>query len=75
MTDGDTAQPRILILGARGQVGVELQRSFAGYGSITAADIDTVDLTDPEQTRALSDPRNGAIEFKLMMGKAHTTSF
>jgi len=25
--------------------------------------------------RALSDPRNGAIEFKLMMGKAHTTSF
>ena len=53
MTDGDTAQPRILILGARGQVGVELQRSFAGYGSITAADIDTVDLTDPEQTRAL----------------------
>jgi len=53
MTDGDTAQPRILILGVRGQVGVELQRSFAGYGSITAADIDTVDLTDPEQTRAL----------------------
>ena len=25
--------------------------------------------------RALSDPRNGAIEFKLLMGKAHTTSF
>jgi molecular chaperone DnaK len=25
--------------------------------------------------RALSDPRNGAIEFKLMMGKAHTTTF
>jgi molecular chaperone DnaK len=27
------------------------------------------------KARALSDPRNGAIEFKLMMGKAHTTSF
>jgi molecular chaperone DnaK len=25
--------------------------------------------------RALSDPRNGAVEFKLLMGKAYTTSF
>jgi molecular chaperone DnaK len=25
--------------------------------------------------RALSDPKNGAVEFKLMMGKAHTTTF
>jgi dTDP-4-dehydrorhamnose reductase len=53
MTEQMTAQPRILILGAHGQVGVELQRSFAGRGEIVAADIDTVDLTDAEQTRAL----------------------
>jgi len=46
-------QPCILILGAAGQVGVELQRSFAGFGRIVAADRETVDLTDTGQTRAL----------------------
>lgn len=45
--------PRILIVGSRGQLGVELQRSFAGFGSITAVDIDSIDLADEEQTRAL----------------------
>jgi dTDP-4-dehydrorhamnose reductase len=46
-------QQCILIVGARGQVGVELQRSFAGLGSIVPVDIDSVDLADAEQTRAL----------------------
>lgn len=53
MTEHLSESPRILIVGAAGQVGVELQRSFAGYGSITAVDIDTVDLADADQTRAL----------------------
>jgi dTDP-4-dehydrorhamnose reductase len=44
---------RILIVGSAGQVGVELQRSFAEYGEITARDRDTFDLADPEQVRAL----------------------
>ena len=53
-----TDQPRILIVGAAGQVGVELQHSFSGFGSIVAADIESsglesVDLADAEQTRAL----------------------
>jgi dTDP-4-dehydrorhamnose reductase len=46
-------QPCILIVGAAGQVGVELQRSFAGFGRIVTADIDSVDLADADQTRAL----------------------
>jgi dTDP-4-dehydrorhamnose reductase len=48
-----TEQPRILIVGAAGQVGVELQRSFAGFGSIVAVDLESVDLADEAQTRAL----------------------
>ena len=46
-------QPCILIVGAAGQVGVELQRSFAGFGQIVTADQESVDLADPDQTRAL----------------------
>jgi dTDP-4-dehydrorhamnose reductase len=34
-------------------VGVELQRSFAGLGPIVAADLESVDLADADQTRAL----------------------
>lgn len=45
-------QPRILILGAQGQLGRELGRSFAGFGAITAADRATVDLASAEQIRA-----------------------
>lgn len=48
-----TEQPSILIVGAAGQVGVELQRSFAGFGSMVAVDLETVDLADEDQTRAL----------------------
>lgn len=46
-------RPRILIVGALGQVGIELQRSFADLGEITARDRDTVDIAVPEQLRAL----------------------
>ena len=53
MTRNPTESPRILIVGAAGQVGVELQRSFAGYGSIVAVDLESVDLADEGQTRAL----------------------
>ena len=46
-----TAVPRVLILGASGQVGIELQRSFAGFGEIVAADRSRVDLAVPDQIR------------------------
>jgi dTDP-4-dehydrorhamnose reductase len=48
-----TELPCILIAGAAGQVGVELQRSFAGFGKIVAVDLETVDLANADQTRAL----------------------
>jgi dTDP-4-dehydrorhamnose reductase len=43
---------RILIVGSAGQLGVELQKSFAGAGSITAVDLPTVDITNADQFRA-----------------------
>lgn len=48
-----SSRPRILILGATGQLGRELQRSFANDGEIIAVHRDTADLTAPEQIRAL----------------------
>jgi dTDP-4-dehydrorhamnose reductase len=53
MAASQVESPRVLIVGAAGQVGVELQRSFAQFGSIAAVDKETFDLGDPEQTRAL----------------------
>jgi len=47
------ARPRILIVGNAGQLGRELERIFAGAGSITAVDRETIDLSDPEQARGL----------------------
>ena len=47
------AQFRILIVGAAGQVGVELQRSFADCGPIIAVDRESIDLASAEQTRRL----------------------
>ena len=44
---------RILIAGAAGQVGRELQRSFADAGEIICHDCDTVDLAHPNQVRAM----------------------
>jgi dTDP-4-dehydrorhamnose reductase len=49
-----SSKPRILIVGAYGQVGVELQRSFADYGEIICRDRDTVDLAVPDQVRAMA---------------------
>lgn len=46
-------QPRVLIVGNAGQVGVELQRSFAGFGEIIGVDRESVDLAQPDQVRAL----------------------
>ncbi len=46
-------EPRILLLGAGGQVGRELQASFAGFGSLTATDRRSADLAVPEQLREL----------------------
>jgi dTDP-4-dehydrorhamnose reductase len=45
--------PRILIVGAAGQVGRELQRSFSDTGEVFANDRDTVDLAIPDQVRAM----------------------
>lgn len=44
---------RVLIFGAAGQLGRELQRSFADFGEIVCADRESVDLAVPEQIRAL----------------------
>jgi dTDP-4-dehydrorhamnose reductase len=53
MTARRSESPRVLILGAAGQVGVELQRSFAGFGSVVAVDREALDLADPDETCAL----------------------
>jgi dTDP-4-dehydrorhamnose reductase len=53
MSASEEGKPRILIVGGAGQVGVELQRSFAGFGRIRAVDRETFDMADDEQTRAL----------------------
>ena len=45
--------PRVLIVGNAGQVGKELERSFAGYGEIVAIDRESVDLSVPDQIRDL----------------------
>jgi dTDP-4-dehydrorhamnose reductase len=48
-----SSRKRILIVGAYGQVGRELQRSFADAGEIIARDRDTVDLAEQDQVRAM----------------------
>jgi len=42
---------RVLILGAGGQVGRELRRSFAGMGEVVALDRGSANLAEPEQLR------------------------
>lgn len=44
-------QPRILILGSTGQIGMELQRSFSGAGEVVSCDRKTVDLAVQKQVR------------------------
>ncbi len=43
--------PRVLILGARGQVGVQLQQSFAGHAEVTSLSRQELDLAAPERIR------------------------
>jgi dTDP-4-dehydrorhamnose reductase len=45
--------PRILIVGSAGQLGRELEKVFADVGTIVAVDRESLDLADPDQTRAL----------------------
>jgi len=45
--------PRILLLGASGQVGRELQRSFAGLGEVVTPDRQAGDLSSEEGLRTL----------------------
>ena len=45
--------PRVLIVGAAGQVGTELRRSFAVYGELLVADRKDADLAHPEQMHEL----------------------
>ncbi len=49
MSDG----PRVLVVGGSGQLGLELQRSFARANPMVAVDREVVDLTVPEQIRAI----------------------
>jgi len=51
-------QLKILILGAAGQVGRELQRGFSTAGEVIACDRSQADLANPEQLRSIV--RNGA---------------
>jgi dTDP-4-dehydrorhamnose reductase len=46
-------RPRILIIGAGGQLGTELQSSFADTGPLVAVDREVVDLTVPDQIRSI----------------------
>ena len=48
-----SAEKVILILGASGQVGTELQRAFTGAGAVTAWNRDVADLSRPEDLRPL----------------------
>jgi dTDP-4-dehydrorhamnose reductase len=43
----------VLIVGAAGQLGRELQRSFADFAEIVAVDRESIDLANAEQIRAL----------------------
>ncbi|HEX4004753.1 MAG TPA: dTDP-4-dehydrorhamnose reductase [Acidobacteriaceae bacterium] len=47
------AGPRALIVGAFGQLGVELQRSFAGPGALVAGGREVADLGSPDAIREL----------------------
>ena len=46
-------KPRILLLGTAGQVGRELQVSFADFGGLVCADRKSADFAHPEQVRNL----------------------
>jgi dTDP-4-dehydrorhamnose reductase len=45
--------PRVLVIGGSGQLGLELQRSFAGTNPMVAVDREVVDLANPDQIRSI----------------------
>ncbi len=53
MIERPPERQRILIVGSTGQVGVELQRSFAGMGEIFKRDRKQVDLSRPDEIRSM----------------------
>lgn len=58
----DNAMPRILLTGANGQVGWELQRSLASLGEVVAVHRQGLDLSDADQIRKIvQDVRPGVI--------------
>jgi dTDP-4-dehydrorhamnose reductase len=65
-----SGSPRVLILGGAGQVGTELQRSFAGFGELFAVDRTKVDLAVPEQVRELV----GRVEPEVILNAAAYTA-
>lgn len=48
-----SAGPRVLIVGGGGQVGVELQKSFAGHAEVISVDRRTIDLAEEQAIREL----------------------
>lgn len=62
--------PRILLLGAQGQVGQELQKTLAPLGELTAAGKETIDLSAPAQLRE----GIGAIQPKVIVNAAAYTA-
>jgi dTDP-4-dehydrorhamnose reductase len=69
-TGGQTGSPRILIVGNAGQLGKELEKSFAGFGSISGFDRETFDLADADSTRALV----GRVEPDVILNAAAYTA-
>ena len=62
--DGERAvtAKRILILGAQGQLGIELQKAFAGAGEVVALGREWCDLAHPETIRkAMGDVNPGIV--------------
>jgi dTDP-4-dehydrorhamnose reductase len=53
MNASDSRGPRVLIVGASGQLGGELQRSFAGTNPMVAVGREVADLAVPDQIRAI----------------------
>ena len=61
---------RIFIVGNSGQLGRELERSFAGLGSIVGVRRDALDVTDPEAVRELV----GRVEPTVVLNAAAYTA-
>lgn len=51
MTAKRVVMPRILVLGAQGQLGIELQKAFQGAGDVVALGRERCDLANPDSIR------------------------